>query len=340
MKMKHVLITGVAGFIGYSLAKRLAEEGSYEITGIDSINNYYDVQLKFDRLAQLGFSKSEIQHGKLIPSSYFSQLKFIQSDLENLSKMQLLFSTNKFDIVINLAAQAGVRHSLNNPHAYVNSNVTGFLNVLECCKDNQVKHLVYASSSSVYGLDSIVPFSEKEPANHPVSIYAATKKMNELMAYTYKHLYNLPVTGLRFFTVYGPWGRPDMSPMLFAKAICEGNPIKVFNYGNMRRDFTYIGDVIDGITHIIKKDPPTNYTLYNIGNSKPVELIDFIELMERKIGIKAIKDFLPMQAGDVYETYADTSLLFRDTGYKPTTSLEKGVGSFLDWYLHYYQIKI
>lgn len=336
MEKKRVLITGAAGFIGFSLANKLAKENVYEITGLDNINNYYDTQLKYDRLDQLGFSFQDIENEKLIASNSYQVLRFIQLDLENLEGMHALFSSRKFDLVIHLAAQAGVRHSLNNPHAYINSNITGFLNILECCKNNKIQHLVYASSSSVYGLDSNIPFSEKEATNHPVSLYAATKKCNELMAYTYSHLYNLPVTGLRFFTVYGPWGRPDMSPMLFAKAIREGKPVKVFNHGKMKRDFTFIDDITDGINRVMQLQP-ASYKIYNIGNSKPVELMDFIELMERSMGTAAIKQMLPMQPGDVFETYADTSSLSNDTGYKPSTSLEKGIKKFLDWYLEYYK---
>lgn len=326
----------MAGFIGFSLAEKLAREDLYQITGLDNINNYYDVQLKYDRLSQLGFEAPLIQKEKLVDSRQNPSLKFIQLDLEDLQNLEALFTGQKFDLVIHLAAQAGVRHSLKNPHAYINSNVTGFVNVLECCKNHRIQHLVYASSSSVYGLDSAVPFSEDEPTNHPVSLYAATKKMNELMAYTYSHLYHLPVTGLRFFTVYGPWGRPDMSPMLFAKAIREGKPIQVFNYGKMRRDFTYIDDIVEGINKVVKL-PPSSYKIYNIGNSKPVDLLNFIELIEKAIGKEAIKEMLPMQPGEVYETYADTGSLSTDTGYRPSTPLSEGVAKFLTWYLAYYK---
>ena len=336
MEKTRILITGVAGFIGFSLAKRLAEENQFEITGLDNINDYYDPQLKYDRLQQLGILRSSIRHAEVIPSEQFSDFQFIKLELENLSGMQALFVTQNFDIVVHLAAQAGVRHSLKNPHVYVSSNVDGFVNMLECCKNHKVKHLIYASSSSVYGLDSKIPFSETEPANHPVSLYAATKRANELMAYTYNHLYKLPVTGLRFFTVYGPWGRPDMSPMLFAKAIKEGKAIKVFNHGKMRRDFTYIDDIVDGIAKVVKMQP-AGYKIYNIGNSHPIELMDFIELMEKSIGTAAIKELLPMQPGDVYETYADTTALSADTGYKPSTTLKDGITKFLSWYVEYYK---
>jgi UDP-glucuronate 4-epimerase len=336
MEKKRLLITGVAGFIGFSLANKLATENVYEITGLDNINDYYDTQLKYDRLAELGFNSQDIDKKEVVESKKLANLAFIQLDLENMEGMKTLFAFQKFDLVVHLGAQAGVRHSLSNPHAYINSNITGFVNILECCKNNNVQHLVYASSSSVYGLDSSIPFSEKAETSRPVSLYAATKKSNELMAYTYSHLYKLPVTGLRFFTVYGPWGRPDMSPMLFAKAISEGRPIKVFNHGKMKRDFTYIDDIVDGISRVLKMQPAA-YKIYNIGNSKPVDLMDFIELMEKSMGTVAIKEMLPMQPGDVFETYADTSSLSADTGYKPATSLEKGIEKFLHWYRNYYK---
>lgn len=335
-KNRRVLITGMAGFIGFSLAAKLVEKGGYDITGLDNVNDYYDTSLKYDRLSELGFAKPSGTQNEPVQSKIFPNLHFIQLDLENLNGLQQLFASRQFDVVVHLGAQAGVRHSLQNPHAYINSNVTGFLNMLECCKNNKVQHLIYASSSSVYGLDSSIPFAETEGTNHPVSLYAATKKSNELMAYTYSHLYGLPVTGLRFFTVYGPWGRPDMSPMLFAKAIREGKPIKVFNYGKMRRDFTYIDDITDGICGVLEMKPAP-YKIYNIGNSKPVDLMDFIELMEKGLGVQAQKELLPMQPGDVYETYADTSALSKDTGYHPKTSLPEGIRKFLDWYLSYYQ---
>ena len=336
MEKKRILITGAAGFIGFSLAAKLITESQFEITGFDSINDYYDTQLKYDRLSQLGIAKSSIEADKIVQSEQFSNFCFIKLDLENLAGIQALFATRKFDIVVHLAAQAGVRHSLKNPHAYVASNIAGFVNMLECCKEYKIEHLIYASSSSVYGLDSKIPFSEAEGTNHPVSLYAATKRSNELMAYTYHHLYQLPVTGLRFFTVYGPWGRPDMSPMLFAKAIKEGKPIKVFNHGKMRRDFTYIDDIVDGVSRVVKMKPK-GYKIYNIGNSHPIELMDFIELMEKSMGAHAMKELLPMQPGDVYETYADTKALSNDTGYKPTTTLKEGITKFLNWYEEYYK---
>jgi UDP-glucuronate 4-epimerase len=336
MERKKILVTGAAGFIGFSLAKELVKASHYDIIGYDNINNYYDPQLKYDRLRQLGIDRASLRQGEVIPSEQYPNFQFIQLDLENLTGMQSLFATEGFDMVVHLAAQAGVRHSLKNPHVYVSSNIDGFVNMLECCKNHRIKHLIYASSSSVYGLDSRIPFSETEPTNHPVSLYAATKRANELMAYTYHHLYHLPVTGLRFFTVYGPWGRPDMSPMLFAKAIKEGKPIKVFNEGKMRRDFTFIDDIVGGIKKVLEMQPP-GYKIYNIGNSRPVDLMDFIALMEKSIGQPAVKEFLPMQPGDVYETYADTTELNTDTGYHPTTTLEEGIPKFLEWYLAYYR---
>lgn len=336
MEKKKILITGIAGFIGFSLAQKLVREDQYQITGLDNINDYYDTQLKYDRLSQLGFDARQATKNRLVESSLSPHIRFIQLDLEDMAGMQALFAEQKFDLVIHLAAQAGVRHSLSNPHLYVNSNITGFLNMLECCRQHNIQHLVYASSSSVYGMGSAIPFSETELTDKPASLYAVTKRSNELMAHTYHHLYGLPVTGLRFFTVYGPWGRPDMSPMLFARAIREKKPIKVFNYGNMRRDFTYIDDIVDGITRVMHL-PGKDCKIYNIGNSQPVELMRFIELMEQAIGVPAIKELLPMQPGDVYETYADVSALSADTGYKPATPLETGIKKFLDWYLSYYK---
>lgn len=336
MEKKQILITGMAGFIGFSLASTLVNDQQYLITGIDNINDYYDTSLKFDRLAQLGIEPTKIEKGQLFKSSLYPQLDFLQLDLEDLQGMQALFAKKKFSLVVHLAAQAGVRHSLSNPHLYINSNITGFLNMLECCRQHTVQHLVYASSSSVYGIGSTIPFSEKELTDKPASMYAVTKRSNELMAHAYHHLYGLPVTGLRFFTVYGPWGRPDMSPMLFAKAIRDKEPIKVFNHGNMRRDFTYIDDIVDGISRVMQLST-NNCKIYNIGNSKPVELMRFIELMEQAIGIPAVKELMPMQPGDVYETYADVSALSADTGYKPRTPLASGIKTFLDWYLDYYK---
>ena len=337
MSKKRILITGMAGFIGFSLTEKLAKAGAYDITGLDNINDYYSPQLKYARLAQLGFEADGAKSGTLIKSNRYDNLQFIRLDLQNLDAMQALFASERFDIVVHLAAQAGVRYSMENPHAYIASNVSGFVNLLECCKVNHVKHLIFASSSSVYGDDASTPYRETQRTDHPVSLYAATKKSNELMAYTYHHLYNLPITGLRFFTVYGPWGRPDMAPMLFASAIQEGRPIKVFNYGKLKRDFTYVDDIVDGIERVMQV-LPGEYKIYNIGNSKPVDLMEFIELMEKGLGKEAKKELLPMQPGDVHETYADTTLLSADTGYKPNTPLEKGIEKFLAWYLEYYKL--
>lgn len=351
--MKY-LITGVAGFIGFHVCKRLLEENTnIEIVGIDNLNSYYDVNLKYGRLQELGID-NQIEINKYKKSSNNKKFKFIQMDLVNSDSIQRLFKDEKFDIVINLAAQAGVRYSLKNPAAYIQSNIDGFLNILEGCRQNSIKHLVYASSSSVYGLNGKVPFSESDGIAHPVSLYAATKKANELMAHSYSHLYQIPSTGLRFFTVYGPWGRPDMSPFLFTDAILNNRPIKIFNNGNMLRDFTYIDDIVDGIIRVINHAPlPSKqwdnivsnpgsssapYKVYNIGNSKPIKLMDFITAIENAIGVVSKKEFLPMQMGDVYQTYADTTALQNDLGFIPKTDLNVGVKKTVDWYRSFYQI--
>ncbi|MGV8074345.1 MAG: NAD-dependent epimerase [Syntrophobacteraceae bacterium] len=337
-RKKIVLLTGCAGFIGFHLASRLLESGDL-VVGIDNVNNYYDVNLKLDRLKQL----------ERFPDFHFQKL-----NLEDRSGMEILFRENAFDVVVNLAAQAGVRYSLTNPHTYVNSNLTGFLHILEGCRHTSVKHLVFASSSSVYGANTAMPFSIHHNVDHPVSLYAATKKANELMAHTYAHLYGLPCTGLRFFTVYGPWGRPDMALFLFTRAILEGKPISVFNNGKMQRDFTYIDDIIEGIVRIMAKapepdpawtgdapDPGTSYSpyrVYNIGNNHPVELLRFIEVIEDCLGMKAEKEFLPLQQGDVPATYADIDDLARDFGFRPQTSIEEGIARFVDWYKAYFRV--
>lgn len=336
MERKRILVTGAAGFIGFSLTEKLAQHEQYEITGLDNLNDYYSQELKYRRLQELGIDATGVQAEELIISRRYSKLQFIRLDLQNLQGMQLLFAAQNFDIVVHLAAQAGVRYSMENPHAYIASNITGFVNLLECCKVHHIQHLVFASSSSVYGDDATTPYRESQRTDHPISLYAATKKSNELMAYTYHHLYRLPVTGLRFFTVYGPWGRPDMAPMLFAKAIQEGKVLKVFNYGKLKRDFTYVADIVDGIEKVMIQSPAT-YKIYNIGNSQPVDLMEFIQLIEKGLGCTAEKELLPMQPGDVHETYADTTLLTNDTGYKPNTPLEKGIEKFLAWYLSYYK---
>lgn len=332
-----VLVTGNAGFIGFHLTKRLLDRGDL-VVGLDNLNDYYDVSLKQARLAQL-----EGRPG----------FRFVRLDLADREGMATLFREEKFDRVVNLAAQAGVRYSLINPHAYIDSNIVGFTNILEGCRHNEVKHLVYASSSSVYGANTSMPFSVHDNVDHPVSLYAASKKANELMAHTYAHLYRLPVTGLRFFTVYGPWGRPDMALFLFTKAILAGLPIDVFNYGKMRRDFTYIDDIVEGVMRTLDKtaepdpdwsgaDPDAGTSnapsrLYNIGNNSPVELMHLIETLEKALGRKAEKNLMPIQPGDVPETYADVDDLIRDVGFKPATPIEEGVGRFVEWYRSYYQ---
>jgi UDP-glucuronate 4-epimerase len=333
-----VLVTGAAGFIGLHLAQRLLNEG-YDVVGIDNLNDYYDVGLKKARLAVLE------------PSAKFT---FKKIDLANLKALEDLFIEHSFEVVVNLAAQAGVRYSLTNPHAYVQANIVGFVNLLECCRHNNVKHLVFASSSSVYGANTTMPFSIHHNVDHPISLYAASKKANELMAHTYCHLYNLPCTGLRFFTVYGPWGRPDMALFLFTRAIFEGQPIKVFNHGKMQRDFTYIDDIIEGVYRAMGKlpqpnptwsgdapDPGTSYApykIYNIGNNNPVELSEFIEVIEKEIGQEAKKEFLDLQPGDVVATYADVDDLMADVGFKPATPLKTGIKNFIHWYRDYYKL--
>jgi UDP-glucuronate 4-epimerase len=333
----NYLVTGAAGFIGYHVAQRLLSDG-HAVVGVDNLNDYYDVRLKEARLVRLQSRPA---------------FSFLKLDLADRAGMEALFSGSAFVGVINLAAQAGVRYSLTNPHAYLNSNLAGFLNVLEGCRHQGVKHLVYASSSSVYGANTQMPFSEHANVDHPVSLYAATKKANELMAHSYAHLYGLPCTGLRFFTVYGPWGRPDMSLFLFTRAIVEGRPIDVFNYGRHKRDFTYIDDIVEGVVRVLVKppapDPAWNgdqpdpassrapYRVYNIGNNQPVELMRVIELLEAALGKKAQKNFLPMQAGDVPETFANVDDLMQAVGFRPATSIQDGIGRFVAWYREYYQ---
>lgn len=351
--MKY-LITGVAGFIGFHVCKRLLQDNTdIEIVGIDNLNSYYDVNLKFGRLQELGID-NQIEINKYKESSNTERFKFIQMDLSDSDSIKKLFEEEKFDVVVNLAAQAGVRYSIKNPKAYIQSNIDGFLNVLEGCRHNGINHLVYASSSSVYGLNAKVPFSEKDSIAHPVSLYAATKKANELMAHSYSHLYQIPSTGLRFFTVYGPWGRPDMSPFLFTDAILNNRSIKIFNNGNMLRDFTYIDDIVDGVINVINQAPTSSdqwdninsdpasssapYRIYNIGNSKPIQLMDFISAIENAIGVESKKEFLPMQQGDVYQTYADTTALQNDLGFMPKTDLNEGVKKTVDWYRSFYKL--
>lgn len=343
-----ILVTGTAGFIGFHLAQNLLLRGDL-VVGLDSINDYYDVNLKYARLRETGIDKESIAYGKIVQSDKYSNYSFIQLNLEDKEQIDKLFEEHRFDKVCNLAAQAGVRYSLENPMAYINSNIVGFANILEACRHNQVKHLAYASSSSVYGLNEEMPFSTQHNVDHPISLYAASKKSNELMAHTYSHLFGLPTTGLRFFTVYGPWGRPDMALFIFTKAILDGNPIQVFNNGNMRRDFTYIDDIVEGITRVIDNPPAGNpnwtgkrpepgtskapYKVYNIGNSSPVSLMDFIAAIEKYVGKEATKEFMPLQAGDVPATWADVSDLAEVLGYKPNTPVEEGVRKFVEWYL-------
>ncbi|MCQ6274843.1 NAD-dependent epimerase [Bacillus sp. V3B] len=331
-----ILITGAAGFIGFHLSKRLLAQG-YHVIGIDNLNDYYDVRLKQERL-------------KILEKN--TNFKFFKIDLANEEALYSIFKNHSIDIVINLAAQAGVRYSINHPHSYIDSNLSGFLNILEACRHYPVEHLIYASSSSVYGANSKIPFSTKDSVDHPVSIYATSKKSNELMAHTYSHLFNIPTTGLRFFTVYGPWGRPDMAYYSFTRDIMEGNKIKVFNHGNMSRDFTYIDDIVEGIVRLLHRPPKPNnqwdrtnpepsssyapYKVYNIGNNNPEKLIDFIQFLERIIGKKAKIEYLPMQPGDVKETYADITDLQTDVGFSPTTTLETGLNHFVNWYKKYH----
>ena len=338
-----ILVTGVAGFIGFHLSKLLLNNG-HKVVGIDNINDYYDVNLKYARLRELGIVRNEAETylNKTAGDIYYDSFQFVRMNLEDRENLPKLFEENKFDVVCNLAAQAGVRYSIDNPEAYVDSNVVGFLNVLECCRHNKIKHLLYASSSSVYGENKKVPFSINDNVDKPISLYAATKKSNELMAHTYSHLYNIPTTGLRFFTVYGPWGRPDMAIYLFADAISKNKSIKVFNNGDMSRDFTYIDDIISGI-EILLQVPPVRiknkpaYRISNIGNGNPQPLSSFIKAIEKGFGLNAKKEYLPMQAGDVPQTWADISEIEK-LGYKSTVSIEKGVEKFVVWFKNYYKI--
>ncbi len=348
-----ILITGTAGFIGFHLANKMLAEG-HEVIGLDSINDYYDVNLKFDRLAFAGIHKEEVAYNQLAKSKKHATYAFIQLQLEDRENLQKLFASQKFDAVVNLAAQAGVRYSLTNPYAYIDSNITGFINILECCRHNQIKHLAYASSSSVYGLNETTPFSTTQVVDHPISLYAASKKSNELMAHVYSHLFGLPTTGLRFFTVYGPWGRPDMALFLFTKAITSGEPIQVFNNGEMIRDFTYVDDIVEGIRRVILNpaQPDPNWTgvdpnpgtskapykIYNIGNNNPVKLMDFVAAIEKTLGKTAVKQFMPLQPGDVPATSADVSDLVENLGYQPNTAVQDGIDQFLTWYRDYYKV--
>jgi UDP-glucuronate 4-epimerase len=332
-----ILVTGAAGFIGFHTCLKLVKQG-HEVYGIDNINDYYDPKLKFDRLNELGFNEVESKlFENEVQSSKFNSLRFSRIDLVDTKSIDNLFKKEQFEVVCNLAAQAGVRYSIENPKAYINSNILGFLNILEGCRNHKVKHLVYASSSSVYGENKKVPFETTDNVDHPISLYAATKKSNELMAHTYGHLYGFKTTGLRFFTVYGPWGRPDMAYYLFAEAISNNKPIKVFNNGEMERDFTYIDDIVNGVTKIIEKniDSREHYKIYNIGNNKTESLQNFIATIEKAMGKKAIKEMYPMQQGDVPRTFADITDLFNDYGYKSSTDIKVGIEKFVNWFKPY-----
>ena len=348
-----ILLTGAAGFIGSAVVEQLLIDGN-EVVGIDNINDYYDPTLKIDRLQALGIDKKALEWGQAVASDKWSGFTFIRLDIKDKEEIPALFERGKFDIVVHLAAQPGVRFSISHPQAYIENNVNGFLNILEGCRQTRVKHLVFASSSSVYGLNGKTPFSESDSAVHPVSLYAATKKSNELMAHAYSYIFGLPVTGLRFFTVYGPWGRPDMSPFLFINGILKGDPIKVFNNGDMLRDFTFIDDIVKSVTGIIHVIPECNkewdnsnpdaasscapYRIYNVGNQNPTRLLDYISAIENELGMKAIKQMEPMQPGDVYQTYADSSALANATGFTPNTSLQEGIHKTIKWFRGYYKV--
>lgn len=352
--MKY-LVTGTAGFIGFHVAKKLLERGE-EVVGLDIVNDYYDIDLKFDRLAHMGIGNEAKEFNQLVQSTSIPSYKFIRLDLAKKESLLSLFEKEKFDVVIHLAAQAGVRYSLSHPEVYIESNIIAFLNILESCRFHPVKHLVYASSSSVYGSNEKMPFSTSDSVDHPISLYAASKKSNELMAHTYSHLFGIPTTGLRFFTVYGPWGRPDMALFLFTEAILNDKPIDVFNYGKMKRDFTFIDDIVEGVLKVAdhpaqpnkgfdpqNPDPGSGkvpFKIYNIGNSSPVLLMDYIKAVENGLGKKAQMNLLPLQPGDVPASHADVEDLVRDVGYKPNTKIEDGVRAFTDWYLSYYKRKI
>ncbi|MCL6524823.1 MAG: NAD-dependent epimerase [Thermoflavifilum sp.] len=348
-----ILVTGTAGFIGFFLAQKLLDAG-YEVIGLDNINDYYDVQLKYARLKETGISADEITEGKYITSKLFPNYRFIKLDLENEAALRQLFETEKFDYVCHLAAQAGVRYSLQNPYTYIQSNIVGFMHLLEMARHFPVKHFVYASTSSVYGLNARMPLSPHHDTSHPISLYAATKKANEMMAHSYSHLFHIPTTGLRFFTVYGPWGRPDMALFLFTRNILANKPIQVFNYGEMIRDFTYVTDIVEGVKRVIEHpatphpdwdaqnpDPAYSsapYRIYNIGNSRPVKLMDYIHAIEKVLGKKAQLEKLPMQPGDVHATFADMQDLIEAVDYKPATPVEEGVRKFIEWYRAFYQV--
>lgn len=347
-----ILVTGTAGFIGYHLAKRLVADG-HQVVGLDVINDYYDVNLKYRRLREMGISQDQITYGKTAQSTTASY-RFLKADLADHDLIVKFMKDEKFDYVVSLAAQAGVRYSIENPRVYTQANIEGFLSILEGARHSQVKHLIYASTSSVYGLNTAMPLSEDMPTEHPMALYAATKKANEMMAHSYSHLYDLPTTGLRFFTVYGPWGRPDMALFLFTDAILKNEPIKVFNHGKMIRDFTYVDDIVESTTRLIPKPAQPNsswngddpqissssapYQIFNIGNSAPVKLMAYIEALEMALGKEAKKEYLPMQAGDVPATHANTSRLEQYVGFRPKTTIKEGVERFVDWYKEFYTI--
>lgn len=335
---KKVLVTGAIGFIGYNLIRKLIDSG-YQVTGIDNINSYYNVQLKYDKLPILGIEETNLWPNKLYQSQKYSNFKFGKIDITDRYQIEELFRNEQFDIIVNLAAQAGVQYSLQNPHSYVENNITGFINLIDAAKRNEVSHFVYASSSSVYGNRDDVPFKETDNVDQPISLYAASKKANELIAHTYSYLHQLKTTGLRFFTVYGPWGRPDMAPFIFTKNILEDKEIAVFNKGNLERDFTYVDDIVNGVFGVINDKPKTDYiyNIYNIGNSKPVNLMDFIRTIENTLNKKAIIRYEPLRKGDVYKTYASTSKLNKDFGYAPQTDITRGIGLFINWYLNYFK---
>jgi UDP-glucuronate 4-epimerase len=345
-----ILVTGIAGFIGFHLFKRL-ETAGHELYGADNINSYYDVTLKYGRLRELGFHPESIRDGEVVTNSHGN--RFIKANLEDRKRVCDIFESEKFDYVFHIAAQPGVRYSIKNPYAYMDSNIMGFLNVIEGCRNTNVKHLVFASSSSVYGLNSKVPFNVHDNVDHPISLYAATKKSNELMAHCYSQLYDLPVTGLRLFTVYGPWGRPDMALFKFTKRIICNEPIDLYNSGNMKRDFTYVDDIVEGMCRVIERPPQSDsawkeekdiasssapYRIYNIGCGKPVALMEFVSAIEKAVGKKAVINFKPMQPGDVLQTWADTGDLKRDFDYSPSTSVQDGVGNFVNWYREFFQV--
>jgi UDP-glucuronate 4-epimerase len=352
--MKKILITGTAGFIGFHLVNRLLLDGNFSIVGLDVINNYYDINLKYARLKLQGIDACEMKDREIQVSSKFSNYSFLKADLADFDFVVEFMIQEKFDYVVNLAAQAGVRYSIDNPRAYTHSNIDGFLSILEGCRHSKVKHLVYASTSSVYGLNTQMPLSEKQPTQHPISLYSATKKANEMMAHTYSHLFRIPTTGLRFFTVYGPWGRPDMALFLFADAIIKGEPIKVFNHGQMIRDFTYVGDIVESISRLLEKpatidenwcsdNPETDlssapYRIFNIGNDRPIKLIQYIESLELQLGRKAHKHYLEIQPGDVPTTHADITKLQEYINFKPKTKIDDGISKFVNWYISYYKI--